>query len=163
MESWCSVRRAIGRSPDPHWLFLRARAMLMGARNGALGMAYSLSASAARCWKTRSQMPDLAQREIRAWTLIGSPEPLRRIAPGDAGAVAVENGLDEPTVVTRRRAHSAVAARQRILEPVPLVIKQAMAAHRSASSGLAPCTTNLPNHHSPRGFSDRQPITRCVA
>ena len=79
-------------------------------------MAYSLSASAARCWKIRFQTLDLALREKRVWILIGSPNrsgrsgrraaavPCGRQSPGDAARrVRRNHRLPSSVVATRRR------------------------------------------------------------
>src|SRR5215211_7419487 len=56
--------------------FLRAPALCWWARTIVESiMAYSLSASAARCWNTRSHTPALAQRLKRVCTL--TPQPNR--------------------------------------------------------------------------------------
>ena len=50
------------------------------------------------------------------------PKTLRQIAPGNAGAIAVQNGFDKQPIVRRRASHMAFAAGQKILDPVPLVV-----------------------------------------
>jgi len=45
-----------------------------------------------------------------------------QIAPGDPGAIAVEDGVDEQAVVCGGHANAIRTARQQILDPVPLVI-----------------------------------------
>ena len=96
-------------------------------------IAYSLSASVARCWKSRLQTPDLAHRLNRRWTFLPVAEALWQIAPGDAGAVAVKHRLDEPAVVRRGHADMSLPPRQQVLDPLPLVVATFVAAHRSAS------------------------------
>lgn len=49
-------------------------------------------------------------------------ETLRQITPWNAGSISVQNGFDEQPVVRRRAANMAFAARQKILDPVPLII-----------------------------------------
>jgi hypothetical protein len=50
--------------------------------------------------------------------------------------VTIEDRLDEQPVVARGHADRAFPARQQVLDPVPLVITQAVAAHWSAPSKL---------------------------
>ena len=57
---------------------------------------------------------------------------LRQIAPRDAGAKPEENGFDEQAIVRRRTAHMAFAARQKVFDPIPLVVAQGISSHRSA-------------------------------
>jgi hypothetical protein len=49
-------------------------------------------------------------------------QTLRQVAPGDAGAIAIEDGLDEQAVVRGGHANRAKPAGQQVLDPVPLVI-----------------------------------------
>jgi hypothetical protein len=57
---------------------------------------------------------------------------LGQIAPRDAGSKPEENGFDEQAIVRRRTAHMAFAAGENILDPIPLVVVQSIASHRSA-------------------------------
>jgi hypothetical protein len=50
------------------------------------------------------------------------PEALRQIAPGDTRPIAVQNCIDEQSVVGRGAADVAFASRQKILDPSPLVV-----------------------------------------
>ena len=49
-------------------------------------------------------------------------EPLRQIAPGNAGAIAIENSFNEQSIVRGRAADMAFAARKKVLDPIPLVV-----------------------------------------
>src|SRR3954454_7688485 len=76
----------------------------------------------------------------KAWASPGEPsmhldwiaEAFGQITPGNAGTVAVQNGLDEEPVVTCGHPDRALPAGQQVLDPVPLIITQSVAAHRSA-------------------------------
>jgi len=57
---------------------------------------------------------------------------LGKIAPRDAGAKPEKNGVDEQAIVRRRAANMALAARQNVLDPIPLIVAQCIASHRSA-------------------------------
>src|SRR4029077_8437307 len=48
------------------------------------------------------------------------------------GAVAIQHRLDEQAVVRRGHADMSLPPRQQVLDPVPLVVAQCIAAHRSA-------------------------------
>jgi hypothetical protein len=47
---------------------------------------------------------------------------LWKIAPWNAGSISVQNGFDEQPIIDRRAADMAFAARQKILDPVPLIV-----------------------------------------
>src|SRR4051794_28064393 len=73
---------APGRLPAPA-AFLGAPALCRWARTIVLSiMAYSLSASPAKCLKTRSHMPVLAQRQKRVWTFFQAPNRSGRSRQG---------------------------------------------------------------------------------
>jgi hypothetical protein len=49
-------------------------------------------------------------------------ETPRKITPWNAGSIPVQNRLDEQPIIRRRAADMAFAARQKILDPIPLVV-----------------------------------------
>ena len=51
-------------------------------------------------------------------------EALGQITPRDTGSKPEKNSFDEQPIVRRRAAHMAFAARQNVLDPIPLVIAQ---------------------------------------
>ena len=59
-------------------------------------------------------------------------EPTRKIAPRNTGPVAVKHSLHKQPVVLSRTANVALTARQRVLDPFPLVVSQAVATHKPA-------------------------------
>ena len=61
---------------------------------------------------------------------------LRKITPGHAGAIAVQNRFDEQPVIPCRHTHSALTARQQVSDTIPLVIPKGVAAHQSAPDRL---------------------------
>src|SRR5215204_4933004 len=94
-------------------------------------MAYSLSASAATCWNTRSHTPAFPAAEAGV-DLDPAAEALGQIAPRDTGAEAVEHRLNKEPVVLGRAPDMPDPPRQQILDPRPLIISHAVASHRSA-------------------------------
>jgi len=61
------------------------------------------------------------------------PVSLRQVTPGNARAIPINHSIDEQAIVGRCAADMAFAARQKILDLVPLVLAQSMAVHVSAS------------------------------
>ena len=59
-------------------------------------------------------------------------ETLRKIAPRNAGSVSVQNGFDEQPIIRRSAPDMAFAARQKVLDPIPLVVAKGVTAHLSA-------------------------------
>jgi hypothetical protein len=49
-------------------------------------------------------------------------EPLRKIAPWDARSISEKNGLYEQPVIRRSATNMAFSTRQKILDPIPLII-----------------------------------------
>ena len=46
----------------------------------------------------------------------------RQIAPGNAGAIAIQNGFDEQPIIRRGAADVAFTTGQKILDPIPLIV-----------------------------------------
>ncbi len=95
-------------------------------------IAYSLSASAARCWKIRSQNSRLRPPAEAPVHVLPIPEAFRQIAPGYPGPIAVQHRFDEPPVVDRGHANPTLAPGKQVPDAVPLIIAKSVAAHRSA-------------------------------
>jgi len=57
---------------------------------------------------------------------------LRRIAPWDACAIPVNDGLDEQAIVRRGSTGMTLSPRSKILDPFPLAVPQCIAAHLPA-------------------------------
>ena len=55
----------------------------------------------------------------------------RQVAPRNAGSVAVQHRFHEQAVIRRRHPDRTLPARQKVLDPVPLVITKPVAVHRS--------------------------------
>src|SRR3954465_5570143 len=65
-------------------------------------------------------------------------EALRQITPGTPGPKAVENRFDEQPIIFRRATYVSFTPRQNVLDPIPLVVAQSKAFHRSASTSRPP-------------------------
>jgi hypothetical protein len=64
--------------------------------------------------------------------LLPISEPRRQVPPGNACSIAVEDRLYEQSIVLRGDPNVAFPARKQVLNPIPLVITDAIAAHGSA-------------------------------
>ena len=96
----CSTRSGCGRWLASH-LFLGAPALCWWARTMVLSIiAYSLSASAARCSNTRCHTPVLLQRLNRRCVFFQSPKRSGRSRHG-MGTISVQHRLDKPAIVVR--------------------------------------------------------------
>ncbi|EGG79260.1 hypothetical protein SXCC_00038 [Gluconacetobacter sp. SXCC-1] len=60
-------------------------------------------------------------------------ETVRKIAPRDAGAIAIQHGFHEQTVVRSRATDMTLPTGQKIFYPLPLVVAQAVTSHSSVS------------------------------
>src|SRR4051812_40987 len=77
-------------------------------------------------------------------------EPLRQSAPGDARAIAVKHGLDKQPGVLGRAPDRSDPARQKVSDPLPLLIAQAVASHRSGPYDLTAAITSCPAPEAPK-------------
>jgi hypothetical protein len=59
-----------------------------------------------------------------------------QVTPGTASAITIKHGLDKQAVIHGRHTDPAWSTWQKILDPVPLVIAKAVAAHWSAPRKL---------------------------
>src|SRR4051795_7479402 len=64
------------------------------------------------------------------------PKTLRQITPGNPGPIAVEHSFDKHPVVPRRHTNRSRTARQKVSDPLPLIVTQPVASHRSAPNTL---------------------------
>ena len=74
---------------------------------------------------------------------------LREIAPRQTCTITVEHRLDKQPVVLRRRSHMARPPRQKVLNPLPLIVPEAVASHQSAPSWLTAYESKLPLRRNP--------------
>jgi len=49
-------------------------------------------------------------------------EPLGQITPRNARSISVQNGVDEQAIIRGRATDMAFTARQKILDPIPLIV-----------------------------------------
>ena len=69
---------------------------------------------------------------MAAGDVVPVSETLRQVAPRDARAVAVNDGLDKQAVILRRDADRIFAAGQYMFDPLPLIIAQSIALDRKS-------------------------------
>src|SRR4051794_10275869 len=117
-------------------MFSGAGAVLMGAHDGAVDhriLGVSVPGQA-----LKNPLPDtgFSPAAEAAMDVLAVAKALRQVAPGDAGAIAVENGIDEQAVVRGGPTNRPRPAGQQISDPLRLVVTKGISAHRSASSKL---------------------------
>jgi hypothetical protein len=112
--------------------FFRAGTVLMGTHNGAVD--HGIFVVGLRCQKLKELLPDsgFGPSAEALVHVLPIAEVLRQIAPGDASPVAIQHGFDKQAVVGCGHSDRTLPPRQKVLDPVPLVIAQSVAAHRSA-------------------------------
>src|SRR4051812_30584095 len=87
------------------------------------------------------------------------PKTLRQITPGNPGPIAVEHSFDKHPVVPRRHTNRSRTAGQKVSDPLPLIVTQPVASHRSAPNTLTdseskfvtPWNPQMTTRHSWRG------------
>src|ERR1700710_3324074 len=60
------------------------------------------------------------------------PETLRQVTPGDPGPIALKDSLDKQPIFPRRHTNRPRTAGQEVSDPLPLILTQPVASHRSA-------------------------------
>src|ERR1700682_5025142 len=119
----------------------------MGAHDGAVD--HGVFVVGVACQKLEHPLPHAALGPARKASvyLDRIAKALRQITPRDASSVAVENRFHEQPVVLGRDPDMAVAPRQHVLDPIPLIVSQPITTHRSAPIWL----TVHESHMIPRG------------
>ena len=112
--------------------FFRARAVLMGAHNGAVD--HCVFVVGIRRKKLKDLLPDsgFGPSAEALVHVLPVAEAFRQIAPGNACPVAIEHRFEKQAVVGCRHSDRTLPPRQQVLDPVPLVIAQSVTAHGSA-------------------------------
>jgi hypothetical protein len=87
---------------------------------------------------------------------------LGRIAPGNACSIAMDDGIDEHTIVGGRTPDMALATGQKVPDPVPLVVAKSVTMHVSASHCRRPMSQRQTDLGIPE-MTISQPKTRVLA
>jgi hypothetical protein len=106
--------------------------MLMSAHDG--GIDHHILVVGIACQKLENTLENAALRPPAKALVHDLPvaETRGQITPGDPCSISVKNRVDEQPIVRRIAADMAFTAGQRILDPLPLVVSQSKALHRSA-------------------------------
>src|SRR3954453_22046687 len=117
-------------------IFSGAGAVLMGTYDGAVD--HRIFGVSVPGQALKDPLPDAGSGPAAeaAMDVLAVTKARRQIAPGDAGAIAVEDGIDKQAVVRGSHANRTRPAGQQIPDPLPLVVTKGIAVHRSASSKL---------------------------
>ena len=105
--------------------------MLMGAKDRRVDHHVFGVAVAGQALQNALENPALAPSAEASMGVFPRAKALRQIALGNAGAVAMENGVDEQPAVGRRAAHVTHPARKKVFDPFSFVIAQSVPIHRS--------------------------------
>src|SRR4051812_16862168 len=119
-------------------------------------IAYSLSASPARCWNTLPNAGDGPAAEA-ALHLDPLPETLRQVTPRDPGPIAVKDSLDKQPIVPRRHTNRPLTAGQEVSDPLPLIVTQPVASHRSAPNTPTGSESKFATRWNPQMTTHRNP------
>src|SRR6202040_930493 len=143
-RAWIFVvnRRAIGRSLGRR-LFLGAGAVLMGAHNGGVDHHVFVVDIARQQSENTIKNPAFRPPAEALMHALPIAEAHRQIAPWHTGSEPVQNRFNEQPVIRCRAANVPLPPRQNILDPIPLVVAQAKALHRSASSCRPPMSQTI--------------------
>jgi len=118
--------------PGPHRLFLGARAVLVGAHDGAVDHRIFIVGIDREMLK--DPLPDtcFGPSAEACVHLLPITEPFRQVSPRDASSIAIQHRLYKQPVVVCGYADASFTSGEQVLDPVPLVITKGISAHRSA-------------------------------
>jgi hypothetical protein len=113
-------------------IFFRASAVLVGTHNGTIQHRIFVVGVGGDILK--DPLPDSRLRPSAEPTVHVLPiaETRWQVTPGNPSAIPIEHRFDKQTIVGGRHVDRTGSARQKILDPVPLVVAKAEAHHGSA-------------------------------
>src|SRR5262249_37296840 len=123
--------------------FLGAGAVLMSTHNG--GVDHHVFVVGITRQQSENAIKNPAFRPPAEMLMHALPmaEARRQIAPWHTGPEPVQNRFNEHPVIRRGAANVPLPSRQNILDPIPLVVAQAKAFHRPASSSRPPMSQTI--------------------
>src|SRR4051794_2108668 len=103
-------------------IFSGAGAVLMGTYDGAVD--HRIFGVSVPGQALKDPLPDAGSGPAAeaAMDVLAVAKALRQVAPGDAGAIAVEDGINKQAVVRGRHTNTTQPAGQQIFCPVPVVV-----------------------------------------
>jgi hypothetical protein len=104
----------------------------MGADDSAVDHCVFIVGIAREMLEDPPPHPFLGPPAVAPMGVLPIAESLWHVAPGDAGAIAIEHGFDEAPVVLCGNTRIAKFAGQQVPYPFPLVVAQSISGHRSA-------------------------------
>lgn len=87
--------------------------------------------------------PRFRPAAVTAMDVLPVAKAFGQVAPGNPRPVAIQHRLDKQTVVRRRHSDLPLTPRKQIANPLPLIVPQAVASHRSAPKSLTPHESNF--------------------
>lgn len=108
--------------------------MLMGAHDGAVDHGVFVIGIGRQKLEHPAPHPALGPSTEARVNRLPVTEALRQVAPGNAGAIALDHGIDKQPVVPGGHPDVTNPSRPKILDPIPLVVAQGVTAHQSAPS-----------------------------
>src|SRR5262249_355703 len=144
----CSTRLCCAQSLGFRRLFLSASTVLVRTHDGTVD--HGVFVVSIGCQHLKYLLPDagFGPTGKSCVGLYWITEALRQVPPGNTCSIAVENGFHEQPIVLGCNPDMALPSRQKILDPLPLVVSQGVSSHGSAPNHLTShesCTQTLGN------------------
>src|SRR4051812_5153134 len=158
--SWCSTHRVIARWLDPPQLFLSAGAMLMSAHDGAVDRRIFIVSLCGEVLEHAFPNAGDGPAAEASLHLDPIPKTLRQVTPRDPGPIAVEHSLDKQPIVPRCHTNRPLTARQKVSDPLPLIVTQPIASHRSAPNTPTGSESKFATRWNPQMTTRRSPFPR---
>jgi hypothetical protein len=130
--------------------FSRAGAVLVSAHNGGIDHHIFVVMILGQQLENTFEDPALCPPAEPLVDRFPMAKPLREVAPGTSRSKSVKDSFDKQPIVLGSAAHMAFAARQKILDPIPLVVTQPVAPHRSALPSRPPRNHSSADSRIPR-------------
>jgi hypothetical protein len=105
--------------------------MLVGSHDGAVDHRIFVVSFGGQMLKPAAT-PSFAPAAEPPAGVLPVAKALRQVAPRNAGTISLQHRLDKPAIVVRGYANIAGLPREQVLDPLPLIVTQAIPGRGSA-------------------------------
>jgi hypothetical protein len=108
-----------------------AAAVLMGSNQGAVDQDVFLIGILGQKRQQIVPNPLFCPSAEATMDVFDVAKRLRKIPPGNAGAITIENSVDKQTIIPSRRSNMPNTTRQQVFDAIPLIVSNAISQHSS--------------------------------
>ena len=123
--------------------------MLMGAHDRAVDHRVFIVGFRRQVLENTAPYTRSAPSAVASVEILPVAEALRKVAPRDASAIAVDHRLDEQSVVCCCHPDVPIPPGKEVADTLPLIVAKAVASHRSAPNWPTSYESKFPTRRNP--------------